>query len=238
MPVKLSAEVLCLMAALCGPLLSATVFAEHIAIIGTGDVAGALGPEFASQGHTLVYGSRDPSRQDVAELVARTGGDASAALPPDAVIDADIVVLAVPGELVETITLGLGNLDGKIVIDPTNPLRRNEKGLFEIAVDTSNGEIIQAAAPGAFVVKAFNALNWRTMVDPSSSGGPVSVPLVGNNGAAKRTVASLVKAMGLEPIDLGPIEHARHVEGMLILWINNRYADQGDAFDYFLRKTP
>lgn len=212
--------------------------AETIAIIGSGQVAGALGPEFASQGHTIVYGSRDPSRADVAELVARSGDGASAVLPPEAVTDADIVVLAVPGELVKSITEGLGNLDGKIIIDPTNPLRRNDHDLFEMAVDTSNGEIIQATAPGAFVVKAFNALNWRTMIDPASSGGPVSIPLVGNNAQAKQTVATLVEGMGLEPIDLGPIEHARHVEGMLILWINNRYAGQGEAFDYYLRKTP
>lgn len=212
--------------------------AETIAIIGSGQVAGALGPEFAAQGHTIVYGSRDPSRADVAALVARTGNNASAVVPPDAVTEADIVVLAVPGELVKSITEGLGILDGKIIIDPTNPLRRNDNELFEMAVDTSNGEIIQAAAPGAFVVKAFNALNWRTMVDPTSSGGPVSIPLVGNNAQAKQTVAALVKGMGLEPIDLGPIEHARHVEGMLILWINNRFAGQGEPFDYYLRKTP
>lgn len=223
---------------LAAQLVATPARAETIAIIGSGQVAGALGPEFAAQGHTIVYGSRDPSRADVAELVARSGQNARAVLPPNAVTEADIVVLAVPGELVRSITEGLGNLDGKIIIDPTNPLRRNANDLFEMAVDTSNGEIIQAAAPGAFVVKAFNALNWRTMVDPESSGGPVSIPLVGNNAQAKQTVATLVEGMGLEPIDLGPIEHARHVEGMLILWINNRYAGQREAFDYYLRKTP
>lgn len=218
-------------------LLPATGLAEIIAIIGTGQVAAALGPEFAAQGHTITYGSRDPSRPDVADLVARTGNNASASSPQDAASDADIVVLAVPGELVESITQGLGDLNGKIIIDPTNPLQRADDGLFEMSVDTSNGEIIQAAAPGAHVVKAFNALNWRTMVDPESSGGPVSIPLVGNDAAAKATVADLVTKMGLEPIDLGPIRHARHVEGMLILWINNRYAGGGEAFDYHLRKT-
>ena len=218
-------------------LFPAIGHADNIAIIGTGQVAGALGPEFAAQGHTITYGSRDPSRADVADLVARTGHGASAALPQDAATNADIVVLAVPGELVESITLGLGDLSGKIIIDPTNPLGRSDAGLFEMSVDTSNGEIIQAAAPGAYVVKAFNALNWRTMIDPESSGGPVSIPLVGNDAAAKAKVADLVTKMGLEPIDLGPIRHSRHVEGMLILWINNRYGDHGEAFEYHLRKT-
>lgn len=218
-------------------VLPTLLLADTIAIIGTGAVAGALGPEFTAQGHTIVYGSRDPSRDDVTELVARTGNGASATTPADAAAAANIVVLAVPGELVESITRNLGDLTGKIIVDPTNPLRQTEEGYFEMAVDTSNGEIIQAAAPGAHVVKAFNALNWRTMVDPDSSGGPVSIPLVGDNDEAKARVAVLVEGMGLEAIDLGPIRHARHVEGMLILWINNRYAGHGVPFDYHLRKT-
>ena len=210
--------------------------ADTIAIIGTGSVGGALGPEFAAQGHTIIYGSRDPSKSDVAELVARTGHGSSATSQADAVTDADIVVLAVPGMLVEEITKSLGDLSGKIIIDPTNPLTRSETG-FVFGVDTSNGEIIQAAAPNAHVVKAFNTLNWKTMVDPDESGGPVSIPIVGNNPAAKETVAKLIEGMGLEAIDLGGIENAHWVEGMLILWINNRYFSERPAFDYHLRKT-
>ncbi len=210
-------------------------WADRIAIIGTGDVGAALGPEFAALGHTIVYGSRDPDRDAVRELVERTGGDASATTQADAVLDADIVVLAVPGMLVEEITLSLGDLAGKIVIDPTNPLVRDGDSLGH-GVATSNAEIIQAAAPDAFVVKAFNTLSWRTMVDPESSGGPVSIPLVGDSADAKARVAELVEGMGLEPIDLGPLAHARWVEGMLIVWINNRYSDR-ESFDFHLRVT-
>lgn len=211
--------------------------ADTIAVIGTGQVAGALGPEFAAQGHTIVYGSRDPSRDKVRDLVNRSGNGSSAKLPSDAVVGADIVVLAVPGLAVREITEGLGNLSGKIIIDPTNPLSRGKDGLFRLDVDTSNAEIIQAAAPGARVVKAFNTLNWRTMVDPESAGGPVTIPLVGDDAAAKANVAELVRGMDLEAIDLGPLRHAAYVEGMLLLWINNRY-DGGEPFDYHLRKVP
>ena len=215
-------------------VLGAPAVAETIAVIGTGDVGGALGPEFAAQGHTIVYGSRDPQRGKVKELVEKTGDLASATTPAEAAAQADIVVLAVPGLMVEEITKSLGDLSGKIIIDPTNPLERRMNRL-EHAVDTSNAEIIQAAAPGAYVVKAFNTLNWRTMVDPSSAGGPVSIPLVGDNGRAKKIVAELITGMGLEPIDVGPLRDARWVEGMLILWINNRYGDKRTSFDYHLR---
>jgi predicted dinucleotide-binding enzyme len=211
--------------------------ADTIAVIGTGDVAKALGPEFAAQGHDIVYGSRDPARDSVRELVAATGHGATAVSPAEAASDADIVVMAVPGGVIEAVTTGLGDLSGKIIIDPTNAIGRGEDGFFEIAVETSNAELIQGWAPDAHVVKAFNTLNWRTMIDPESSGGPVSIPLVGDNDEAKSIVADLVSGMGLEPIDLGPLRYARHVEGMLIVWINNRYAG-GEAFDYYLRKTP
>ena len=214
----------------------APAVADTIAVIGTGDVGGALGPAFAGQGHTIVYGSRDPDRGKVKDLVERSGELASATTPADAASQADIVVLAVPGLMVEEITKSLGDLSGKIIIDPTNPLERRMNRL-EHAVDTSNAEIIQAAAPDAYVVKAFNTLNWKTMVDPDSAGGPVSIPLVGDNGRAKKKVAELVSGMGLEPIDVGPLRDARWVEGMLILWINNRYGSMRPSFDYHLRKN-
>jgi hypothetical protein len=214
----------------------ATTYAETIAVIGTGNVAGALGPAFAEQGHTIVYGSRDPSSESAQALVARTGDGASVTSSSAAVVGAEIVVLAVPGLMVDEITRSLGDLSGKIIIDPTNPLSRNSDGLFEHAAETSNTEIIQAAAPGSFVVKAFNTLNWKTMVDPESSGGPVSIPLAGNSADAKKTVAVLVENMGLKPIDVGLAESAFWLEGMLILWINNQYVN-GPAFDFDLRET-
>jgi len=212
-------------------------YADTIAVIGTGDVAGALGPEFAAQGHTIVYGSRDPARDAVRALVERTGNAASATTPAESVAGADIVVMAVPGTVVEAVTKGLGDLSGKIIIDPTNAFDRSNDGYLELVYDTSAAEIIQGAAPGAHVVKAFNTLNWRTMVDPDSSGGPVSIPLVGDSAEAKATVAELVEGMGLEAIDLGPLRYARHVEAMLLVWIHNRYGGgDGPAFDYHLRK--
>jgi len=220
-----------------GLLGSTPIYADTIAVIGTGDVAGALGPEFAAQGHTIVYGSRNPSRDDVRALVARTGNAASATTPAESVAGADIVVMAVPGTAVEAVTRSLGDLSGKIIIDPTNAIDRSDNGYLVLVYSTSTAEIIQGAAPGAYVVKAFNTLNWRTMVDPDSSGGPVSIPLVGDNAEAKARVAELVEGMGLEAIDLGPLRYARHVEGMLLVWIHNRYGGgDGPAFDYHLRE--
>ena len=210
---------------------SSVAFADTIAIIGTGEVARALGPEFAAQGHDIVYGSRNPDSQKAKEIVAKTPGDATARLPEDSVRDASVVVLAVPGNLVEEITRGLGDLSGKIIIDPTNALTGDWGTELSIGVSTSNGRIIQDAAPDAFVVKAFSTLNWRQMVEP---GGDISILLAGDSDAAKAKVSQLVSAMDLHPIDLGDIDNARWIEGMTILWLNNRISGRPN-FEYHLR---
>jgi 8-hydroxy-5-deazaflavin:NADPH oxidoreductase len=224
-----------------GTLLVAVpaAFAAKIAVIGTGNVGEALGPEFAAQGHTIVYGSREPTRQDVKDLVARTGHGASSAQPRDAVAGADIVVLAVPGAAAEQVVKSLGDLTGKIIIDPTNRVARKPDGWADYdkpADAASNAEAIQAAAPGAKVVKAFNTLNVRQMVDPETAGGPITIAIVGDDAAAKATVTGLIKGMGLEPVDLGPLRYAHVLEEMLIVWANAR--GHGAAFNYYLRPQP
>lgn len=208
--------------------------AGTIAIIGTGNVGSALGTEFAEEGHKVVYGSRNPTRQAVLDLVARTGKGASAMTQAEAVKHADIVVLAVPGMLVSEITRVLGDLDGKIIIDPTNPLLFTDGGVRHGA-DTSNAEIIQAAAPGARVVKAFNTLGWEFMMNPDESGGPITIPLAGDDAAAKSVVADLVRSIDLHPLDVGSLEMARWVEGIAILLVNNNFGPLPD-FNVHLRE--
>ncbi len=214
-----------------GLVAHGTLLADTIAVIGTGNVAGALGPEFAAQGHDIVYGSRDPGRDEVIALVERTGGNASATTQTEAVAGADIVVLAVPGGIVEEVVQGLGDLSGKIILDPTNRLERRDDGYAYYTAATSNAELIQAAAPDAHVVKAFNTLNFRTMIDP---GGPVTIALAGNDAEAKARIAELVAGMGLEPMDVGPVGAAHVLEGMLSIWVNARGA--GTPYDYHFRR--
>ena len=213
---------------------SAATSAETIAIIGTGEVAGALGPEFAAQGHRIVYGSRNPDRDTVRGLVARTGDDASATGQAEAAAGADIVVLAVPWNAVEQVVGNLGDLAGKIIIDPTNPRMVGEDGLRDYAVDPSNAEWIQRWAPQARVVKAFNTMGWETMVDPDSTGGPVTVPIVGDDAGAKAVVTGLIEGMGLEAVDLGPVRYAHVVEGLYL--IRGNAGSLGTTFNYHFRR--
>ncbi len=217
--------------------LQAPVYADTIAVIGTGNVGAALGPEFAALGHTIVYGSREPTRDDVVALVGRTGSGTMAKTPREAVIGADIVVLAVPGTVAEEVTRSLGDLSGKIILDPTNRVGRGGGHLMhDVPGKGSNAALIQAAAPNARVVKAFNTLNFRQMIDPESSGGPLTIPIAGDDAEAKAVVASLIEGMGLHVMDVGPLAYAHVLEEMLVIWASAR--GLGTPYNYYLRPMP
>jgi len=223
---------LLLLVSLC---ISAPLRADTIAVIGTGNVGMALGTEFGQQGHTIIYGSRSPLGLKALDLAKKTEGDASTATPANAAARAQIIVLAVPGMLVEEVLQGLGDLSGKIVIDVTNPLVMDEPMHFIHGVASSNGAIVQAAAPDALVVKAFNTITWQSMIDPEDSDGPLYVPIAGNDKAAKETVGKMVIAMGLKPIDLGPIEVAHWTEYGVVVSLNNEFSKR-DNYDLVFRK--
>ncbi len=210
--------------------------AQTVAVLGTGRVGAALGPQFAKVGATVVYGSRDPDRAEVQALVAKTGTGTRATSQADAVKGADIVVLALPWKATEEAIRSM-DLAGKIIIDPTNAIRPGADGQMEMSVDTSAGELIQGWAPKAKVVKAFNTMGFHVMANAAAAGGPVTVLLAGNDAAAKATIARLVERMGFESADVGSIRNARHLEGMSVLYMVPFMSGQRDqAFEYHLRR--
>ena len=217
-------------------LIAATAHAETVAVIGTGNVGMAIGTEFAALGHTIIYGSRSPLSLKTMDLVTKTGSGASAALPAEAAAKADVVVLAVPGMVTEAVAKGLGDLSGKIIIDATNPLARDGEGpvlQFRHGVATSNGEIVQAMHPDAFVVKAFNTIPWQKMIDP---GKPAPVmPLAGNSADAKAKVAAWVQALGIDTVDVGGIVYAGVTERLIVMTLNNQFSD-APKFDVVFSK--
>jgi NADPH-dependent F420 reductase len=217
-----------------GSLGASVAAGETIALIGTGNVGAALGQRFAANGHTVVYGSRNPAAADVRELVTATGRGAAAVSPAEAAERSDVVVLAVPWSAAEDVVRALGDLDGKIVVDPTNPRIMASDGFADYPIDDSNAERIARLAPRAQVVKAFSTLGAETMLDPSVAGGPVTVPIVGDDRAAKERVAALAREIGLEAVDVGPLRHARIIEGLHYLRANA----YGGRINYHLPRDP
>jgi 8-hydroxy-5-deazaflavin:NADPH oxidoreductase len=149
-----------------------------------------------------------------------TGHGAVALSPAEAAARSRVVVLAVPWSAAEDVVRGLGDLSGKIIVDPTNPRVMAADGFADYPVDDSNAERIARLAPGAQVVKAFSTLGAETMLDPRLAEGPVTIPVVGDDRAAKELVASLAREIGLEGLDVGPLRHARIIEGLHYLRAN------------------
>ncbi len=212
---------------------------ETIAIIGTGNVGSTLGKIWAAKGHEIIYGSRTPTSTRVQQLVRESGKNAMSTTQADAARRADVVMIPIPPTAIPEVIDALGNLEGKLIIDTTNWWG------FEGSWATSPrdpreslAEQVQALAPEANVVKAFNTMNYAVMADPSVSDGPVTVPIAGDSSSAKARVAALVEDVGLEPLDVGPLAAAEYLEEMLRLAIGFREINPGVAFDYHLRLRP
>ena len=222
-----------------GAVVSSSALADTIGVIGTGRVGGALGPRFGDLGYTVVYGSRDPGSDKVRKLVARSGDGASATSQREAAQQADIILLAVPWRATEEVVKSLGDLDGKIIMDAVNPLQRADDGLLEMGVATSAAQMVQSWAPGARVIKTFNNINFMVMADPAAAGGPVTVPLAGDDAEAKADVRQIVEALGFETVDVGPLRMSRELEGMVVLKLVPMFQGRiEDSWEYYFRPYP
>src|SRR5688500_18495373 len=176
-----------------------------VAMIGTGTLASTFGPAVGRAGYPLVYGSRNPARAAVSELVQKSGPKASATSPQEAAAKAQIVILAVPRDVLDEVTAGLGDLNGKIVVDVSGGMKRvAADGYLELIPGESNSERIQSRHANARVVR-MNLPLMAYFVDPLLIGTPPTVFLAGNDSAARAAVARLVFDMGLDPWDAGPL---------------------------------
>ncbi len=207
-----------------------------IAVIGTGEVGSALGKRWAALGYQIVYGSRTPGGDRIKTLIRETGHGASAETNANAAAKADMAVLALPWVATENVIKGMGDLSGKILMDPINGLKVTN-GRFEAppGLETSSGEMIQEWAHGAHVVKAFNTLSREVMEDPAAASGPVTVSLAGDNAEAKARVGAIAADMGLVPLDVGAIYLARYLEGMARLRIAFRAKNKPAAIEFHLQ---
>lgn len=190
-----------------------------IAVIGTGSVGAALGAKWGAAGHTVIYGSRDPSSERIQALLARTGPSAKAENAVAAVQEAHAIILALPWGVTQAALASLGSLRGRIVVDCTNPLLSDLSGI-ELGHSTSAAEQIAAWAPGAKVVKSFNTASVKVMNDPVFGEHRATMFYCGDDPDAKEVVRQLVADVGFDPVDAGGLASARYLEPLAMLYIH------------------
>ena len=210
-----------------------------LGIIGSGGVAQTLGTAFAGKGYEVMLGTRDASKLE--EWRAKVGDKASVGSFSDVAKFGDVIILSVLGEAVINVIelAGKENLDGKTVIDLTNPLDFS-KGVpptFTATVGNSLGEQIQRALPNAKVVKAFNAIGASVMIDPKFGSDTATQFIAGNDESAKAEATKLIREFGWDVEDLGTIDQSFFLEAFASMWINYgfKYNNWNHAFK-FLKK--
>lgn len=208
-----------------------------IGVIGTGDMGDSLGPRFAELGYPVVYGSRNPSSEKSQALVKTSGKNARITTQKEAAQAGEIVVLAIPWPAMETVAQNLGSLDGKIIIDISMPSDQGEDGYYVSLVETSGAEMIQAWNPGAKVVKAFATLGSFVVDNPNAVGGPITVPIASDDREAKETVGRIIAAMGLDPVDSGPLRLSRELEALQRIYMVPLLQRRDAAWEPYFRRS-
>ena len=189
-----------------------------ISILGAGSVGSTLGKGWANKGHEVFFGVRHPNDEKTQNLVEEIGSNARAGTNDEAIAFGDVVILALPWQVVSEV-LTTSDVSDKIIIDATNPLKPDFSGL-EIGFDTSGAEKVAQWAKGAKVFKSFNQTGWENMANPSYNGKPSVMLVCGDDESAKKTVLQLVSDIGFEAIDAGKLEAARLIEPFGMTWIH------------------
>jgi predicted dinucleotide-binding enzyme len=190
----------------------------NIAIIGAGNVGATLGKGWAKKGHTIVYGVRDAASPKVASAVKETGGNSRAESIPQAAAFGEVVVLATAWKGTQAALQQAGNLQGKPLLDCTNPLLPDLSGL-DRGWSRSGAEQVASWAPGAHVVKIFNSTGAANMANPTFANGPALMLYCGDDQSAKAKAAQLATDLGFDAVDAGPLTMSRTLEPMALLWI-------------------
>ena len=186
-----------------------------VTIIGAGNMGSAFVKQLVRAGHEVSVTARDSAK---AAQVAAAHPGAKAVAVAGAANGADAVVLATGYGDAAAALQAVGDLQGKVVIDITNPLTADYMGLT-LGHDTSAAEEIAKAVPEAEVVKAFNTLFAQVLTDgPQFAGGQIAPAFfAGGSERAKQTAKALIESLGYTPVDAGPLKNARYLEPLAAL---------------------
>ncbi|MFN3199933.1 MAG: NADPH-dependent F420 reductase [Bradymonadia bacterium] len=189
-----------------------------IAFIGAGRVGAPLAAHLAEAGHTVWLAQTKDDSKSLDTALARSLRLSARPLD-EAIRDADAVFLAIPFGAHETLLPTIADaLAGKVLVDCTNPVG---PGLSHGLGDRSGSAYVQSLVPGARVVKAFSIYGFENFEDPGFPGYGIRPVMLfcGEDPSAKATVATFINDCGFEPMDVGGLAQALHLEHMTLMWV-------------------
>ena len=199
-----------------------------VLVIGAGNMGSAFVKQLSAAGHSVSVTARDAGK---AASVASQYANAKAVPAAGAAENQDVVILATGYGDAVTALQSVGSLQGKVVVDITNPLTADYMGLT-LGYSTSAAEEISKAIPGAIVVKAFNTVLAQVLGQGAAltDGSKVTVFVASDEASATTTVKVLAESLGFVVVDAGGLKNARYLEPLAGLNIYFAYgAGRGTA---------
>jgi len=206
----------------------------RIGILGSGLMGGKLGTIWARAGHEVVF-SYSHSEQKLKKLARDAKGKARAGTPREAAQEADAVLLAVHWSRVDDVLQQAGDLSGKIIVSCSLPMNADDTDLV-IAHTSSGAEELAKKLPKARVVSAFSTVPSEVLFGVFEARRKATKPNVvycGDDAGSKKIAAQLIRDVGFDPVDAGPLRIARYTEPFTLLIARLAYeGDKGPELAY------
>lgn len=183
-----------------------------IGIVGAGRIGGTLAELWAKAGHEVLVSSRHPER--LQELARRLGPKARAGTPREAAEFGDVILMSVPYGALPQVGRDLADaLAGKVVLETGNPYPARDGEMAHAARAKGTGAASAGFLPGVRLVRAFNSLpHYELRSEAHRAGERAAIPLAGDDPAALRIAARLVRDAGFEPVVVGPLARAKEFD--------------------------
>jgi predicted dinucleotide-binding enzyme len=188
-----------------------------ISIVGVGNVGKTLAQKLSGAGHAIYLAVREGSRSKHAAFADSIGAELGS--PETAARVSDVLLIATPWAETKNAIESLGDVQGKILIDATNPIAADFSGL-EVGQTSSGAELVASWAKGARVVKCFNQIGFDGMARPQFGSAKAVQFVAGDDPQAREVVMGLCRDVGFEAIDAGGLALARQLEPFAWLWIH------------------
>ena len=210
-----------------------------VGVIGSGLMGAKLGTLFAHGGHEVVF-SYSHSERKLKRLAREARGHARAGTPREAAANADAVLLAVHWSRIDDVLKQAGSLSGKVVITCSLPMNADDTKLA-VAHTSSGAEVLARKVRKAKVVSAFGTVPSEVLFDVFGAKRRrrrrPSLFYCGNDQAAKEIAATLIRDVGFEPVDAGPLRIARYLEPFALAMAQLAYdGDEGPELAYRLER--